>query len=564
MGSQAPQKQGASSRPWVLAAALACSLLAMLGTPWARLPHSGAEMLDQGYVMLGAAQAMAESGLPLREIPHIQLRDCPGLERYPFFQFYSQAPMMLGGALVLVGFNPYHAVALVAALAFLFGFLGMWRFARVAGASPAAALLAAALFTLAPYHLTDWHARAALSELSAFSALPWVAAATWGLVLGGGWGAFLGASLAWALLLHIHPLFHVLGLGFMAALALGLAWQQGAWKGLPRAAAAYVAGLALSIWFLAPGMLLGGRMLVSGSFHAQDQAALTPLWVLFSPWRAKAALCTTDNLGLQVGLLLWAGWLAALLLARSRRNALLLMLAGACLLLVWAPFRAWDRLGPLDIVQFPYRLLTLVCLAGALPAAEGWLALARRSRLVLALLALLALALVANYNFAAPFDWTCQQVWPQPMRQKAMLQNEAYALDPGRAWGDELKVGPLRSLAGPSLQVADPLGQARLISGDPLRPERLWLESVGEGAVLLLPCFWYPGMYDVRINGLSAAYGRAGVRLALRLPAGDVGLSCRFTGLGWANWASGLAGRAWLSGLAWLSLGRARAGEGKP
>jgi hypothetical protein len=384
------------------------------------------------------------------------------------------------------------------------------------------------------------------------------------LVLRGSWGAFLGASLAWALLLHIHPLFHVLGLGFMAAMALGLAWQQGEFKGVLRAASAYAAGLALSIWFLAPGLLLGGRTLVSGSFHAQDQAGLTPLWVLFSPWRAKSALCTTDNLGLQVGLLLWAGWLAALALARSRRSSLLLLLSAACLLLVWAPFRVWDRLGPLDIVQFPYRLLALVCLAGALPAAEGWLALQRRSRLMLPLLALLALAVAADYNLAAPFDWTCQQVWPQPLRQKAMLQNEAYALNPGRAWGDELKVGPLRSLAGPSLQVSDPRGQARLVAGDPLRPERLRLESVGEGAVLLLPCFWYPGLYEARINGAPAAYGRAGVRLALRLPAGAVDLSCRFIGLAWANWVSGLAWLAWLAGLTWLGLRRSRAGEGRP
>jgi len=554
----------ASSLRWALGAALLCSLLAMLGTPWARLPHCGAEMLDQGSAVLGAAQSMAESGLPLREIPHTQLRDCPGLERYPFFQFYSQLPMMAGGALVLLGLNPCHAVALLAWLAFFMGFLGMRALGLKAGASPQAALLAAALFTLAPYHLTDWHARAALSESVAFAILPWVAAATWGLLLRASWGSFFGASLAWALLLHTHPLFHVLGLGFMAALALGLAWQQGEWKGLLCAAAAYAAGLALSLWFLAPGMLLGGKMLVSGTFHAQEQAGLTPLWVLFCPWRAQAAACTTDKLGLQVGLLLWAGWLAALLLAQSRRNALLLLLGGASLLLAWAPFRAWDRLGPLDIVQFPYRLLVLVCLAGALPAAEGWLALAQRSRLLLPALALLALALVADYNFAAPSHWTCQQAWPEPMRQKAMLQNDAFALNPGLAWGDALKVGRLRSLAGASLQVSDAKGSARLAAGGPWGPESLRLEAAGEGAVLLLPCFWYPGMYDVRINGAPAPYGRAGVRLAVRLPAGASELSWRFTGLGWANWLSGLAWLAWLAGLLGLIFGRARAKEGRP
>jgi hypothetical protein len=91
---------------------------------------------------------------------------------------------------------------------------------------------------------------------------------------------------------------------------------------------------------------------------------------------------------------------------------------------------------------------------------------------------------------------------------------------------------------------------------------RLRLKDVGPDSILRLPCFWYPGMYGVRVNGALAAYGRAGMWLALRLPAGRVDVEYRFRGLAWANWVSGLAWATLLAGLAGWALGAWRRRRG--
>jgi hypothetical protein len=552
MGMSPAWEERAQSPAWALALALAFSLLAMLGTPWTRLPHTALYVADHVILAQAAAQSLAEGGFPLREMPHAWLKQYPGLERYPIFQFYSEAPPLLGGLLVLAGFNPYHAVVMVAALLFAIGFMGMRRLARCAGGSAAASLLAAALYTLAPYHLTDWHARAALSELAAFAFLPWVAASTWRLVQGLDWREFFGGAFAWALLMHSHPLFNAFGMLFMAALALGMALPPGNWRGLLRAGGAYAAGLALSAWFLVPGLVLGPHMVVASTFHAQEAANLTPLWVLFSPWRVWAPQCSIDNLGLQVGVLLWAGWIVALFLSRSRRNSLLLMLAGLALFMVWAPVPIWSLLGPLNAIQFPYRLLVFVCLAGALPAAEGWLALQSHYRWVLALLLLMSLLVVWDMDSEGSIPVRPQEAWQGLEVSRVPIGEEAYTVSLNGPWEAELGLGRFRSFdSRREFEVSAQDRSVRLKSVEMGPQVRLRLDGVEQGTILLLPCFWYPGYYEFSINGRPAEYGRVGVRLAVRLPAGNDDVRYHFHGLPWANWVSGLA---WVFFLAFLAV----------
>jgi hypothetical protein len=567
MGMSPAWEERAQSPAWALALALAFSLLAMLGTPWGQVPHSAENdsIIDHSSMAQAAAQGLLEGQFPLRVMPQAQLKPCPGLSRYPIFQFYSQVPPLAGGLLVLAGLNPYHAVVLVAGLTFLLGFLGFRWLASQAGSSPAAGLLAAAIYTLAPYHLTDWHSRSALPELAAFAALPWVAAATWGLLRAGGAGAMLRAILAWMLLMLSHPLFHALGLLFMALLALCLALPGRNWKGLLRAGGAYLAALALSAWFLMPGILLGRQMGIANNFHPQIAAVLTPLCILFSPFNLGMPQCTTANMSLQVGAPLWAGWLAALILARSRRQALLLALAAAALLLVWAPFSIWDFLGPLQVVQYPYRLLVFVCLAGALPAAEGWLALRARHRGALVLLALLALAGAWGLGRTPVEPVRPQDLWQGIHGCRAVMPEDDYLMLPSSPGPEDLERGRFRALdssRGFEVSARDATAALRALEPGPLLRARL--AQAQPGSVLLLPSPWYPGLYQVRINGQPAGYGRVGARLAVRLPGGAVDLDYRFRGLGWANWVSGLA---WILlivalPLAWARRGKAGSGHG--
>jgi len=541
--------RGALAR--VLAAGLACSLLAMAFTPWHGLMQDQFDIHMQSQVLRAAGQALGAGQFPLREMPAFVTGHLPGAIRYPIFQFYSQLPYVAGGLMTWPGMDPLWAMALVVGLLYLAGFLGMRALALQAGSAPGAALLAACLFTLAPYHLVDWYARSAVPELASFALFPWVAACSWALLGQGGSRALISAALAWALLMLSHPIFHVLAVLAMGLLLLGLAAMQRTWKGPLRVLAAYAFALALAAWFVAPGFLLGPHMQIKDTFNAQSQAALAPLKVLFSLRCSVAPSCADPNMGLQVGILLWAGWLAWAFRARRLASGLLLALAGLALLLAWGPLKVWDHLGPLNTLQFPYRMLLLVCLFGAIPAAEGWMGLLGHKRQALGLLLLLVVAgsQVADYGLSK--DTEPPAMPPEALSDGLLVfDHDAFALRGHGSWWETVHNAKYRPLMNKGFLKISSSNQKASTAGLSLGRQLCFkLKSARKGDTLLLPLLFYPGYYHCTINGQPATYGQVGTRMALGLPAGDLDVAVEFCGLGWANWVSALA---WLGLIYWL------------
>jgi hypothetical protein len=522
-------------------------------TPWHGLVADQFDINQQSQELRAAGQALSAGQLPLREMPAFVTGHLPGAIRYPIFQFYSQLPYIAGGLMTWPGMDPLLAMAVVVGLLYLAGFLGMRALALQAGAAPGAALLAAALFTLAPYHLVDWYARTAVPELAAFALFPWVAACSWSLLRAASARALISASLAWALLMLSHPIFHVLAVLALGLLLLGLAVMERSWKGPLRVLAAYAFALALAAWFVAPGFLLGPQMQIKDSFHAQSQAALTSLKVLFSLRCTAAPQCTDPNMGLQAGVLLWAGWLAWALRARRQATGLMLALAVTALMLAWGPLKVWNHLGPLNTLQFPYRMLVLVCLFGALPAAEGWLGLLGPKRQALGIALLLAVAGAQVVDYGASKSIQPPDMPPEAVADGLLVfDHDAFALGGHGSWWGTVHNPKYRPLMDRGfLKISSRNAKASTAGLSLGRALSFKLKGAGRGDTLLLPLLFYPGYYHCTINGQPAAYGQVGNRMALSLPAGDLDVSVEFCGLGWANWVSGLA---WLGLLYWLGL----------
>jgi hypothetical protein len=239
------------------------------------------------------------------------------------------------------------------------------------------------------------------------------------------------------------------------------------------------------------------------------------------------------------------------------------------LLAVWSPVDFWRFLPRIFwFVQFPYRLLMVVILWGAVLSACG-LALywpTRLPRLVVQVV-LVFLGICVLPYFPRPVP-----LWPGFVRQ-AMQRPEfvrpvidAYLLNyptiHGTTWvpeepftGDwEVAVaGMERHVAWPEAGRPLPLMLANKKKVRFRSPVR-YTCSTDRPIVLELPVLYYPKMLEVRDNGRVVRYGNAASFLAVELGPGEHRLAVRFVGIRWANVTSAIA---WIAIIAIMLIGSA-------
>lgn len=343
------------------------------------------------------------------------------IQGYGYPTFVIQAPLgfYLGAFFARLGFGYTAAAKLVWVTAFYGSAWGMYALVRylltagresarrrTAAYAGAAGLVAGLVYVYAPYHLVDIFVRAALNDTLLLAWLPWTLLAFDRLIARGGapgWGRRLAAAglvLAGTLLTHA---FALISFGpFLVAYVLfrlGLAWPRGdgwhTWPGLwartGLAGAAGVGGLLLTSAFLLP-------LLVEGQ-HLQQQVYVTDTYdfrnhfvyfgQFFSPrWGfgfSDDPTGVNDGMSFQLGLLpllfLMAGGIglassgartqssepAAASESRPRAHCAFFAAATIGLLLLMLPLSAplWENIGPLSVIQFPWRLLSLTILTAS-------------------------------------------------------------------------------------------------------------------------------------------------------------------------------------------------------
>jgi 6-pyruvoyl-tetrahydropterin synthase related domain len=169
----------------------------------------------------------------------------PAMNYYPPLQFYFVAAFHLvtGDVLKAMAWSCWLALALSGVTSYIFARSML---------SQRAALLAAALYVLAPYHLLDLYQRASLSEFWAFAWVPLVLYSTRRVITGEGWRAFPLLAVSYALLLLTHVLTAFATTLVLPIYALLITRDK---RRIAKAAAAVGLGLGLSAIFVAPLVL---------------------------------------------------------------------------------------------------------------------------------------------------------------------------------------------------------------------------------------------------------------------------------------------------------------------
>jgi hypothetical protein len=328
---------------------------------------------------------------------------------YGYPTFLIQAPLAFYTAelFALLGLGITTAVKGAWAVAFLLSAWGMYGLVRRwvltwprRGAlliTPAdeeharqAALIAGLLYVYAPYHLLDIYVRAALAETMLIGWLPWVFWAFDRLIGGAlrpGWqGRLAVAALAYAALIFSHAFAIMAVTPLLIAFVLFRLWVQwrrdGAlagrqWRAMAGqgmvAAGAGIAALLLAAIFVLP-LLVEGPLLAQDVW-VRDTYAYSRHFVhwgqFFSPFwgfgYSDDPVGANDGMGFQIGVMLVLLGLAAIYLLivrawRTRSLPIFLLLATAVLLTLMTPNASWlwETVSLLEVLQFPWRLLTLV------------------------------------------------------------------------------------------------------------------------------------------------------------------------------------------------------------
>ena len=318
---------------------------------------------------------------------------------YPLFNFYAPAMYYLAETLHLGGLGQAAAYSWSYVLAVLFGavgaaFLASDLYASTAGENEGAdraplaprpsplpsfwpGLLAAATYTYATYLLANVFVRGAFGEIGAQALLPWLFWALRRMMLTRRPlpSLVLGATLL-ALLAMTHTITFLLALPWLAGYAIMLALAlhgtgRPAWQLLaaPAAAAVLAALLSAVVWL--PQLLERGALSTSAW---STQLLLDNLWrwrdfvELDLRFRAVDGGQTPYQLSAIQALLLLAGFLFT-----RRRTAewwLWVAILGVCGVLL-SPLSAplWANVSALAVIQFPWRLLSIMGLAVAIVGA---------------------------------------------------------------------------------------------------------------------------------------------------------------------------------------------------
>ncbi len=295
---------------------------------------------------------------------------------YPFLNYYSPLAFYIGELFRLVHFSIPICVKLVFALAIVLAGLGMYLFARLYF-STAGALVAAAAYLLAPYHIVNIYVRGNIAEFTAMGILPFV---FWGLTRLAREPRIQNVllfAILYGLLILAHNITALAASVLLAAFAIFLILRRESRHVTMAICGGFVIGLALSAFYWLPA--LAEMKYVKITVLTQDYLNYSNHFVY--PWQlivpgwgyGLSEKGPADGMSFQLGLAHWAFIGIALLVCvikRFRQQArhigttifFLVSLLALIFLMLPCCKAIWDHAPLISYIQFPWRLLGLVAL----------------------------------------------------------------------------------------------------------------------------------------------------------------------------------------------------------
>ncbi|HSM55758.1 MAG TPA: 6-pyruvoyl-tetrahydropterin synthase-related protein [Candidatus Sulfomarinibacteraceae bacterium] len=493
------------------------------------------------------ALALQDGHFPARWMP-----DAAYGYGYPFFNYYAPLSIYIAAGFRFLGTTYVRAIQLAQLLGFAVAAWACFRLALHWFKNEWAALLAAAAYTLAPFHLVNVYVRGdSLAEFWAMALYPLVLVAADGIFRQARGdrrrGPLVGAlALSYAALVLSHNISALIFSPFVLLYVLLLGWREeerdraADFTGLALAAVGLALGLALSAWFWLPALAETGLVqtgpVTQGYFHYSNHFRGADLVQpsLFFDYNVSGG--RAFRMGLVQALLAVAG-IAALLwrLAREeddglfRLRAAFVLFALALATFMITPFSGflWERLPLLPYVQFPWRFLSVQALAGALVA--GALALLPRRAAHAPWLALGGVGLMLlTATPGLPADYLVLQ--DADVTSERLAQYEWFT---GNV-GSTVRAEYLPATVQPRPYTSPWLNEGRRDQGQALEGEaqmqlsdrratrQTWQVTVhSDEATLSFPTFYWPG-WQALIDGEPASLDTAGNSglIALEVPAG--------------------------------------------
>jgi hypothetical protein len=338
---------------------------------------------------------------------------------YPLFNFYAPLTYYLGVLLHAAGLEFVAALHAIFALTFVIGAWGTFTLAAEWFGEPAG-VIAAAAFVFAPYTLFNALTRGAAPEALAVALLPWLLWSLHRALVAPTPSALARPALVFAALLLTHNLTAVLGTGLaivwlvVEATALRPLVSRFKFHGL-LVILSLISGLALAAFFWLPALLETGAAQVA---QLTAPATLDFRNYFLTPAQLFAASFTFDprlepvTVPVSFGLAPALGALAALLMwRRYDARAMRLRVAVAFALMAFFLFLTlpialplWQAVGPLPVIQFPWRFLGPASVFAALLCGAAVGVLPDRRATLGAVVFVIALALTAlPWSFVTRF-----------------------------------------------------------------------------------------------------------------------------------------------------------------
>lgn len=315
---------------------------------------------------------------------------------FPFFNFY--APLSSYVVVLLHQFGLEYPAALKVAFALTLWLAGCAAFLLArASWGERAGLVAGVAYLFAPYLAYDVLFRANFAETLAFVWPPLILWALQKLTGEGGRIKLRPPSSLWLLsfcyaaLILTHNIFTMIASPLFAGYLALRAWRERSWAVLIRGALALALGIALTAYFWLPalgerGLVHSDRLLVAPIFswntnfitvgellaverRAFPSHAADPLLINPSPARTIGPITVLLGLPALLGLARRMGkhrW--RLEVGDWEVGLFALALTGYCFLTLAVSEPIWRLIGPLELVQFPWRMLGPAALCAALLA----------------------------------------------------------------------------------------------------------------------------------------------------------------------------------------------------
>ena len=291
----------------------------------------------------------------------------------PSFRFYPPGLYYLLAATRALTGNWYAASVLTFTLISVTGGLGMYFWARVV-LPRNIAICAAVIYTLAPYHVNQLYQALMLAEYAASAVLPFAFAFAHRVCRSGRKRDMAGLAAAYALLILTNlPLAVIGSLALMAYALLCVDWKKDLGSTLLRLLLSALLGLAASACFWVT-MIAELKWIGLNGFLADSSVDYRRNFIFstFSPdnlnvWWLNILTFATVLMFLPALAYFHRGWKSERRDHNLRAVAILMVVA--FLMMTYVSWPIWRLFRALQEVQFPWRWLSVVSMAGSLVAA---------------------------------------------------------------------------------------------------------------------------------------------------------------------------------------------------